>query len=266
VYLDSILSHDLYFAGSVERRAWELEEMFSRPDIRAVLCARGGYGANYLPPVLNPEKIASNPKIFIGYSDVTTLLTCFCDNGNFVSFHGPMATKDFAIEDGIDFASWNAALTGANEWEIADARASGLLDGSAEGVLYGGCLSMLVATLGTPHEIQTGNRILFIEDVATKPFQIDRMLMQLKLAGKLEQVRGFVFGEMVDCRQSPDQPYTLQEVILRVVGDLGVPVAFGLPSGHVSARNITLPLGIRAALNVRGTQVRLRFLEPATLA
>ena len=131
-------------------------------------------------------------------------------------------------------------------------RVKSLVEGSAEGILYGGCLSMLVASLGTPYEIRTAGTILFIEDVATKPYQIDRMLMQLKLAGKLADVQGIVFGEMLDCvqTQSKDQGYTLEEVVLRVVGDLGVPVAYGLRSGHVSRGNITLPLGVRAALNV----------------
>lgn len=122
---------------------------------------------------------------------------------------------------------------------------------------------MLVASLGTKHEIRTDGTILFIEDIATKPFQIDRMLMQLKLAGKLDGVRGIIVGEMVDCRQSADQDYTLEEVIMRVVGDLKIPVAFGLRSGHVSRANITLPIGVRARLEV-GDSVELRILEAAT--
>ena len=112
VYLDSILEQDLYFAGSPKRRARELEEMFTRDDVRAIVCARGGYGANYLLGELDPAKIAGHPKIFVGYSDITTLLTCFCDAARFVAFHGPMVTKDFAHGDGVDLASWQAALTG----------------------------------------------------------------------------------------------------------------------------------------------------------
>jgi muramoyltetrapeptide carboxypeptidase len=123
---------------------------------------------------------------------------------------------------------------------------------------------MLAASLGTEHEIRTAGTILFVEDIATKPYQIDRMLMQLKLAGKLKDVRGIVFGEMLDCRQSPDQDYTLEEVVLRVVGDLQVPVAFGLRSGHVSRANITLPIGVRARLTVEDA-VELRILEAATV-
>jgi len=266
-YLPSILEQDLYFAGSAKRRARELEEMFSRDDIRAIVCARGGYGANYLLGELDPAKIAGHPKIFCGYSDVTTLLTCFADSARFVTFHGPMVTKDFAHQDGVDLASWQAALTGVVNWEIAsaeDSGAEGLVDGTAEGILYGGCLSILVAALGTPHDIHTNGTILFMEDVNAKPYQVDRMLMQLKLAGKLRGVKGIVFGEMLDCAQSNDQGYTLQEVVLRIVGDLGIPVAFGLRSGHVTRKNITLPIGVRASLSVNGGQVTLKILEAAT--
>jgi muramoyltetrapeptide carboxypeptidase len=143
------------------------------------------------------------------------------------------------------------------------AEVSGLAEGEAEGVLYGGCLSMLVASLGTPYKIKTADTILFLEDIAAKPFQIDRMLMQLKLGGHLDAVRGIVFGEMLDCTQIANQGYTLQEVVTRIVGDLGVPVAFGVKSGHVTSGNITLPFGVRAKLTVRGSQVALRILESA---
>ncbi|HWZ81426.1 MAG TPA: LD-carboxypeptidase [Terriglobales bacterium] len=263
-YFDSILDRNLYFAGSVERRTRELEEMFEREDVRAVVCARGGYGSNYLLRAFDLKKVIAHPKIFVGYSDLTSLLTYFSDAAGLVVFHGPMVTKDFAGADGVDFASWTAAVGGASEWEVpADSGAKPLVAGEADGVLYGGCLSILVASLGTPYEIRTEGTILFVEDVAAKPFQIDRMLMQLKLAGKLNGVRGIVFGEMLDCRQSQDQDYTLEEVILRVVGDLGIPVAFGMRSGHVSRANITLPIGVRARLKVAG-DVTLRTLEAAT--
>jgi muramoyltetrapeptide carboxypeptidase len=140
----------------------------------------------------------------------------------------------------------------------------GVVDGVAEGVLYGGCLSLLVASLGTPHEIRTGGTILYLEDINAKPYQIDRMLMQLMLAGKLNQVKGIVFGEMLDCLQAPDQGYTLSEVILRLLGQLRVPVAYGLRSGHVTRKNITLPIGVRASLHVNASEATLTILESAT--
>ena len=263
-YVASILEQDIYFAGSVERRARELEEMFAREDVRAIVCARGGYGANYLLPELNLEKIRAHPKIFIGYSDITSLLTHFADAGGLVTFHGPMVVKDWAHDDGVDLASWRATLSSTMRWDVAlGARVTGLAEGEAEGSLYGGCLSLLVASLGTPYEIKTAGTILFLEDVAAKPFQIDRMLMQLKFAGHFKDVRGIIFGEMLGCVQGPSQGYTLQEVVMRIVGDLGVPVAFGLRSGHVTSGNITLPFGVQARLTVRGGQVGLKILEPA---
>ena len=265
-YFDSILERDLYFAGSLERRIRELAEMFARPDVRAILCARGGYGANYLLEALDLDAIRSNPKIFIGYSDITTLLTFFVDAGGLVTFHGPMAAKDWARAGGVDAASWQAALGGATEWDLklgADSGVSGLVEGATEGILYGGCLSILVASLGTPYEIKTDETILFLEDLAAKPYQVDRMLMQLKLAGKLDGVRGIVFGEMMDCVQNANQGYTLQEVVMRIVSGLEVPVAYGLRSGHVTAGNITLPFGVRAGLTVGGGQVGITILEAA---
>jgi muramoyltetrapeptide carboxypeptidase len=264
LYFDSILDQDLYFAGSVERRARELEEMFRREDVRAVLCARGGYGSNYLLDAIDLREIAAHPKIFVGYSDNTTLLTYFADAAGFVTFHGPMVAKDFAVADGVDSSSWEAALSGRSQWTMgAGSGAKPLAEGSAQGILYGGCLSMLAASLGTPYEIRTDGTILFLEDLAAKPYQIDRMLMQLKLGGKLAEVRGIIFGEMLDCVQHKDQGYTLEDVVLRVVGDLGVPVAYGLRSGHVSRHNMTLPVGVQAELKVRGGEVSLKILEAA---
>jgi len=263
-YFDSIFDRDLYFAGTVERRVRELEDMFTRDDVRAVVCARGGYGANYLLERLDLAKVRAHPKIFVGYSDITSLLTYFADAGGVVTFHGPMVAKDWAHDDGVELSSWQAALSGAAKWEVPlGAEVSGLVEGEAEGILYGGCLSILVASLGTRHEIETAGTILFLEDVSAKPFQIDRMLMQLKLAGKLAGVRGIIFGEMLDCVQSAGQDYAPQEVVTRVVGGLGLPVAFGLRSGHVTSGNITLPFGVQARLTVCSGNVALSILESA---
>ena len=263
-YFASITDQDLYFAGSVERRARELEEMFERDEVRAILCARGGYGANYLLPKLDLQKIKAHPKIFVGYSDITSLLTYFADAAGLITFHGPMAAKDWAHQGGVEATSWQASMSGGAPWDVPlNAEVSGLVEGEAEGTLYGGCLSILVASLGTPYKIKTADTILFLEDVAAKPFQIDRMLMQLKLAGNFDGVRGIIFGEMLDCVQTANQGYSLQEVVTRIVGDLGVPVAFGLKSGHVTSANITLPFGVRARLKVNGGKVELKVMEVA---
>ena len=265
-----VLDQDLYFAGTTHRRIREFHEMFKRDDIKAVLCARGGYGANYLLPHLDLDLIRRHPKIFIGYSDVTCLLTYLHDATGLVTFHGPMVAKDFALTEapGIDTSSWHAALGGNPQWEVASHAVFGfnpLIAGEGEGVLYGGCLSILVASLGTPYEVKTEGKLLFLEDIAAKPYQVDRMLMQLKLAGKLKDVSGIVFGEMMHCVQSPDQVYTLQEVVYRILEDLQVPVAYGLRSGHVSRENITLPFGVRARLAVAQETVRLEMMESAVM-
>jgi muramoyltetrapeptide carboxypeptidase len=268
-YFDSILEQELYFAGTVERRARELEAMFERPEVRAIICARGGYGTNYLLEKIDLNKIKSHPKIFMGASDVTTLLTYFTDATGLITFHGPMVTKSFSDPTGVDLHSWQNATAGARDWDFDLGVQSGvtaLADGAGQGILYGGCLSLLVASLGTPYEVQTDGCILFMEDVGEKPYQIDRMLMQLKLAGKLDKIRGIIFGEMLDCIQHANQGYTLQDVVKRIVGPLGVPVIYGLRSGHVSRENLTLPIGVQAELQVSGSRASFRILESATTA
>jgi len=267
VYDDSIFDRELYFAGSTERRVRELEHAFEDDAVRAIVCARGGYGSNYLLEKVDISKIAAHPKIFVGYSDLTSLMTSFYDRTGLVTFHGPMVAKDFAKSDGVDLSSWRFALEQQSTFHpAANATLEPLAAGNAEGILYGGCLSMLAESLGTPYEIQTSDTILFIEDVGTKPYQIDRMLMHLKLAGKLSQARGLVFGEMLDSIPSAAAGHTLEEIIMRVVADLDVPVAYGLRSGHVSRQNITLPMGVNASLWVDTSSAKLEILEPATIA
>lgn len=243
-----IFQRDGYFAGSVRRRVEELHEMFARSEVRAILCARGGYGCNYLLPHLDLAVIRENPKIFAGCSDVTTLLTYVCDAAGLVTFHAPMVAGDFARPGSVSEKSWLAAVSGSNEIRFDEGMAA-LIPGGAEGMLYGGCLSLLTASLGTRYEIRSEGTILFLEDRAERPYRIDRMLMQLKLAGKFEGVRGIVFGEMIDCNE-PRPPDALQETIVRILGDLRVPIAFGLKSGHVSSGALTLPFGVQAKLTV----------------
>jgi muramoyltetrapeptide carboxypeptidase len=258
-YLPSILDRDSYFAGSTARRLDEFHQMFARPEVKAIICARGGYGCNYLLPHIDLNVVQANPKIFCGCSDVTTLLTYLCDAARMVTFHGPMLNIDVR-PDGVDEESWAAAMTSgeAYQMEFGNDEVQTLVPGSAEGMLYGGCLSLLCASLGTPYEIETRGTILFLEDLAEPAFRIDRMLMHLKLAGKFDGVRGVIFGEMLNCGPRDPQDYTLQQVVQRVLGDLGVPMAYGLKSGHVSRGNITLPLGVATQFTA-GANVSLRF-------
>ncbi len=263
VYAQNIFDRDIYFAGTVERRTHEFQEFWRRDDIAALICVRGGYGSNYLLEKLDYGMIAARPKILLGCSDITSLITAINDRTGLVGFHGPMVAKD--IGDGtFDPSSWKNALESTANWSVPTSGVEVLHSGKATGRLYGGCLSMMVASLGTPFEIQPEDCILFIEDIAEKPYRIDRMLTQLRLAGKLEKVRGFVFGEMVDCLPPKGETYTLQQVIMRVLAPYNVPVVYGLKSGHVTGGNITLPIGVQAELEEEGADVSLRILEVAT--
>jgi muramoyltetrapeptide carboxypeptidase len=264
VYSQNIFDRDVYFAGSVERRIHEFHEFWRRDDIAALICVRGGYGSNYLLEKLDYGMIAEHPKILLGCSDITSMLTAIHDRTGVIGFHGPMVAKDIA--DGtFDGPSWQSALQGASSWTIPANDVEVLRIGKASGRLYGGCLSMMVASLGTPYEIQTEDCILFIEDIGEKPFRIDRMLVQLRLAGKLENVRGFIFGEMLDCLPPKGETYILQQVIMRVLEPYNVPIVYGLKSGHVTSGNITLPIGVQAELEAEGANASLKVLEPSTV-
>jgi len=254
-----------YLAGSAAERLSDLHCAFADPEVAMVVCTRGGYGINYLMDGLNLPLIANHPKPFFGYSDITCLQTWLLDQIGLPTFHGPMISADFASEDGVHLASFQAALTGQPYAVGVPEGLRVLRPGRASGILYGGCLTLLTASLGTRYAPQTEGKLLFLEDVGTKPYQVDRMLRQLILAGKLDGVTGIVFGEMLDCK-SPGAPDSLlEEVILRVLEDFSGPIAIGLRSGHVSRSNVTLVLGTQAQLNTEGEPV-LNLPEPAVVA
>ena len=260
---DHILTRGpLYFAGTPEMRVRDLHHAFADDEVRAIFCTRGGYGSNYLLDALDLDLIAESAKPFIGYSDLTALQLWLLDQLQLPAFHGPMLSADFAREDGVHLASMQAALTGQSYSVGATEGLRTLHPGRARGTLYGGCLSVLVALLGTPYEPQTEGKLLFIEDVNVKPYQVDRMLWQLRQAGKLDGVRGIVFGEMVDCVSPGAAPELLDEVILRAFHDFQGPIAIGLRSGHVSRSNVTLTFGVEAELHA-ANQAQLSLLQPA---
>jgi len=260
---DHILTRGpLYFAGTPEMRVRDLHHAFADDEVRAIFCTRGGYGSNYLLDALDLDLIAESAKPFIGYSDLTALQLWLLDQLQLPAFHGPMLSADFAREDGVHLASMQAALTGQSYSVGATEGLRTLHPGRARGTLYGGCLSVLVALLGTPYEPQTEGKLLFIEDVNVKPYQVDRMLWQLRQAGKLDGARGIVFGEMLDCVSPGAAPELLDEVILRVFDDFQGPIAIGLRSGHVSRSNVTLTFGVEAELHA-ANQAQLSLLQPA---
>jgi muramoyltetrapeptide carboxypeptidase len=255
-----------YFSGTEEERVADFHTAFADPTVAAIICSRGGYGSNYLLEHLDLELIRRNPKPFFAYSDSTVLQTWLLDKTGLISFHGPMAAADFHREKGVDLPSFNAAITGKMATLGADEGLRTLRSGRVDGTLYGGCLSMIVSSLGTPFAAETEGKLLFLEDVNVKPYQIDRMLRQMILAGKLDGVKGILFGEMQDCVTSNGDPGQLDATLLRVLQRFEGPIGIGLRSGHVSSANVTLPFGIEAELDLKeGAAVTstLRFLEPA---
>ena len=251
-----------YFSGTAEERLADLHAAFADPEIQAIFCTRGGYGSNYLLEDIDLDLIRDNPKPLFGYSDMTTVQTWLLDELGLTSFHGPMVAADFAIDDGVHDGSFDASLDGDNVSAGAGEGLRILRPGRAQGVMYGGCLSILTASLGTRFAPQTEGKLLFLEDVGTKPYQIDRMLRQMVLAGKFDGVTGFVFGEMLECASPGASPDLLEQVILRVLDWFDGPIAIGLRSGHVSRGNVTLPFGIEAELILEEEPV-LQYLEPA---
>jgi len=252
----------LYFAGSAEQRLADLHAAFADPNTAAVMCLRGGYGSNYLLPALNLKLIGKHPKPLFAYSDLTGIQLRLLDVLGLPAFHGPMLAADFYREGGVHSDSFRAALAGAPYRVGAAEGLRALMPGTARGVLYGGCLSILVALLGTPYEPQMEGKLLFLEDVNAKPYQVDRMLWQLRQAGKLDGVRGIVFGEMLDCASPGAAPGLLENAILSALDGIDVPIAFGLRCGHVSRENVTLTFGVQAEL-LAGEEVHLSVLEAA---
>jgi muramoyltetrapeptide carboxypeptidase len=253
-----------YFAATAEQRLADLHAAFADPEIDAVICIRGGYGSNYLLEGLDLELLRSNAKPFIGYSDHTAITTWMLDQAGVPVLHGPMVAADFSRGDGADLLSFAAALGGEGYRLGSESGLRALQPGSARGVLYGGCLSLLTASLGTRFAAQTEGKLLFLEDLGEKPYQIDRMLRQMKLAGKLEDVKGILFGEMLDCASAAAPADLTERVILTVLEWFPGPIAYGLRSGHVSRSNVTLPFGVEAELIVDGEATELRVGPRAT--
>lgn len=258
-----------YFSATAGERLADLHAAFADPEVDAILCTRGGYGSSYLLPGLDLGLIRANPKPLLGYSDLTALQSRLLDQTGLPAFHAPMLAADFDRADGVDEASL-AAILGGRTYSYGAAEGLRMLQPGTgrnvvQGRLHGGCLSLLTAALGTPYAPVTEGALLFLEDVGVKPYQVDRMLRHLALAGKLEGVSGIIFGEMLDCA-SPGAPAgLLEQSILHALSSFPGPIAIGLRSGHVSRRNVTLPLGVEARLVAREGEARLELLEPAVL-
>ncbi len=232
-----------YLAGPDEHRAALLQHLFEDERVDAVLCARGGYGSLRILPLLDYDRIAAHPKIFIGFSDATALLSTITCRCGFAAFHGPVVTS-LADASASTRTSFLTAITCDGPLTIKPPAAVVLRSGRAAGVVCGGNLTTLCHLLGTPFQPSFRNRILFLEDRGEAVYRIDRMLTQLKLAGCLEGIRGLILGSFSDCGSDPE----LFEIVGDRFSDASVPILAGVPAGHAEP-NLILPLGIKAVLD-----------------
>ncbi len=258
-----------YLASPDATRAAEVNGFFADSEIDAILCLRGGYGSPRILDRLDYDLIRQNTKPFIGYSDITALLNAIYERSGVVTFHGPMA-KEFGIGKGLTqyteryfWSAFDPKSSLFQDWGGVGPRGRGhritLVGGSAEGVLVGGNLSVLVSTIGTPYEVSGDGQLLFLEDVSEKAFRIDRMLNQLRLSGKLAKFRGILLGAFTNCGQDLNAAgKTLEDLFLEYFGELGVPVLSGFPAGHVSDQAV-LPIGGQIRLDA--DQKKVTILE-----
>lgn len=267
---DAVLQQRGYLAGPDERRAEDFNRMWADPAVDAVLCARGGYGAMRILNRIDWEQVRRNPKFFCGFSDITALHLAMEREAGLVTVHGPMVAA-FGGAEGYNAAGLRRALMetgplGEIPWpdpaEAGAPRPVTIRPGVAEGRLIGGNLTLIVSLLGTRWEPDFTGRIVLLEDVDEPPYRVDRMLVQLLLAGKLQRAAGIVFGDSPTCLHGPPgrPSLALPEVLSELLGPLGIPVLYGFPCGHGPHR-ATLPLGVHARLDAEaGT---LTILEPA---
>jgi muramoyltetrapeptide carboxypeptidase len=241
-----ILESKGYLAGEEQNRAKDLIDFFERKDINAIFCARGGFGSAQLLPYLIRSNFCPDAKIFAGYSDITILLNWFSRRFGMVTFHAPMVAMELArgLTGRGEEAFWSLLTGEKTQWRVELGEV--IRPGKAEGEMMGGCLSVLVTTLGTPYEIETDGKVLFLEDVGERPYRIERMLTHLKMAGKLDHLAGLVFGDFTDCEA--EGPRNVLQIIEEMFAQAPYPVITGMPAGHGS-EHITLPFGVRMILD-----------------
>jgi muramoyltetrapeptide carboxypeptidase len=262
----SLLARDGYLAGDDARRVRELTDALADPEIDAVICARGGYGAMRILPALDARLFGRRPKPFVGFSDITALHSLAARAG-VVTVHGPMlAARPAPSRASVD-SLWRMLTDPRPAGPVGGPRVKALGRGRARGRLAGGCLSLVAALLGTPWEIDTDGAVLLLEDVDEPAYRIERMLLQLGLAGALDRVRGVVVGRFYDAGPDPSGRHgapagarDVVRVVREVLGVLGVPVLYDFPAGH-GRTNLALPLG--AAVEVDADRRRLVLLEGA---
>jgi len=257
-----------YFAGpSLERTNGFLGPLNS-DQVDGLVALRGGYGSNYLLEA-NLEKSLANLKCVIGFSDLTTLQIFLWQRCNWITFYGPMVAAGLnagpGARKGYDESSFLQAVGKTEGGWTLRLRGEAVLAGQSLGRILGGCMTLVEATIGTPWELDTKDSILVLEDRGMKPYQVDRVLMHMKQAGKFEGVRGIVLGDFPESEPAAAGAPTVREVCERILRPLGVPIVFGAPVGHTLRPMLTIPLGIKARLDADG-EGSLEFLESAVVA
>ena len=240
---DGLLDARGFLAGTDKGRAEIVNQLFADKSVEAIICARGGYGSLRILHLLDYDTIAQNPKIFIGFSDITALLTVLFDRCGLVTFHGPVVTS-LADANEITKQSLFQAISSDHRLEVEVPEAVTVKPGSGAGILGGGNLTTLCHLVGTPFAPSFANKILFLEDRAEAPYRIDRMLMQMKLADCFQGLAGIVLGSFEDCGPADD----ILKIINDIFGDCQIPIIAGLDAGHGNL-NLTLPMGVEATLD-----------------
>jgi muramoyltetrapeptide carboxypeptidase len=264
VWDESVFAREAMVSGSPATRAAAFLKAWFDPSIAALIAVRGGYGSVHLLPLLFADDLRQSPKAFVAYSDNTSLLTWLTTGCGIVGFHGPMLEGRLAKgEAGYDRSSFVRALT-TTVGELSPEGMVALAAGEAEGALFGGTLTQILASLSTPFAFKPpGEYVLFLEDVNERPYKLDRMLTQLRLSGSLERARAIVFGEMRGCDEPGGQP-SARDVITHALAGFPGPILFGFPSGHTTGPCWTLPLGVRARV-IASERPRLAIEEAAVL-
>ncbi|MGE5479208.1 MAG: S66 peptidase family protein [Chloroflexota bacterium] len=241
-----------YLAGTDEARAEEFMTFIADPTVAAIICARGGYGVMRILDRLDFGVIAANPKIIMGFSDITALLNAIYARTGIVTFHGPVASSGFGKMMRENLTQLIFGEPGETTWSLPTSQFQTLVKGVGSGRLVGGNLTMLSSLLGTPYEADTRDAIIFIEEVSEPSYKIDRMLTQLRLAGKFDAARGIIFGKFDDMAKRkpffPNYGLSLIEALEQIIIPLKLPTLIGLPISHHEER-LTFPIGIEAELD-----------------
>ena len=240
----------LYYAGTAEQRIGDLHAAFADRSIEGILCTRGGWGSVELLPLLDRELVRANPKVFVGYSDHTSLHAWFWNECRLQTFYAPMVAADWSKEDGVDERTWRAALEQEQPWSVGPKDGMRVLKkGTASGRLLGGCLSIVTEALGTPWALRMDEpTVLFLEDIGTKPYKWDRFLQHLRFAGSFAHVKGIVFGDM-SANIEESETALLEGALLHALRDFDGPIAIGLKCGHLDRENRSLTFGAKVNFN-----------------